>query len=251
MKNNATSTEGTQSGASPAASRRARQSKIHPVVIYPFRQPGHYSDLEELYRLIARLDADKDTYARPITVVDRKTHLAMEGDDAFLNFRKNTVARHSDILDEWCVDTCQMWYSGLGKAFEKGGPEDVYWLVSGRSAGNPPVHRAAPFRVLRPPARLFARGAAAPLVCLRADRGHVVACRVHPPTHQPLFRRQYFRPARRTRILRLGPAAGGTNGARPQITLARTQPAQGRLARAIPGSRRPIGTGSPNSDDHS
>lgn len=131
MKKNATSNEAPESGASPAGARKARQAKIHPVVIYPFRHPAHYSDLEELYRLIARLDADKDTYARPITVVDRKTHLAMEGDDAFRDFRKNTVARHSDILDEWCVDTCQMWYSGLGKAFEKGGPEDVYWLIPG------------------------------------------------------------------------------------------------------------------------
>jgi hypothetical protein len=41
------------------------------------------------------------------------------------------VARHSDILDAWCVDTCQMWYSGLGMAFDQGGPEDVYWLIPG------------------------------------------------------------------------------------------------------------------------
>jgi len=29
------------------------------------------------------------------------------------------------------VDTCQMWYSGLGMAYEKGGPNDVYWLIPG------------------------------------------------------------------------------------------------------------------------
>jgi len=45
-----------------------------------------------LYQLIARLDEDKDTYARPITVVDRKTHYAMEANKAFLDFRKDTVA---------------------------------------------------------------------------------------------------------------------------------------------------------------
>jgi hypothetical protein len=34
-------------------------------------------------------------------------------------------------MDAWCVDTCQMWYSGLGLAFEKGSSEDVYWLIPG------------------------------------------------------------------------------------------------------------------------
>ena len=107
------------------------KGKIHPVVIYPFKQPGDYSDLEELYQLIARLDAEKERYARPITVIDRKTHSAMERNKSFLDFRHHTIARHSDILDAWCVDTCQMWYSGLGQAFERGGPEDVYWLIPG------------------------------------------------------------------------------------------------------------------------
>ncbi len=115
---------GQKSGAAP-------EGKIHPVVIYPFRQPGDYSDLEELYRLIARLDAQKDQYARPITVIDRKTHFANEANKRFRDFRKNTVARHSEILDAWCVDTCQMWYSGLGLAFERGGPAAVYWLIPG------------------------------------------------------------------------------------------------------------------------
>ena len=131
MKKTATGARTSQAASSRANSGTARRAKIHPVVIYPFRQPGHYSDLGELYELVARLDADKDTYTRPITVVDRKTHFAMEGNKAFLDFRKNTVNRHSDILDAWCVDTCQMWCSGLGAAFEQGGPEDVYWLIPG------------------------------------------------------------------------------------------------------------------------
>jgi len=107
------------------------KGKVHPVVIYPFKAPADPSDLAELYDLIARLNADKAKYARPITVMDRKTHYSMEQNTAFLNFRKNTVARHSDILDAWCVDTCQMWYSGLGAAYEKGSAEDVYWLIPG------------------------------------------------------------------------------------------------------------------------
>lgn len=131
MKNAAADTSRTHPKPARNESGTARPAKIHPVVIYPFKQPGDYSDLEQLYRLIARLDAEKEKYARPITVMDRKTHFAMEGNKPFLDFRKTTVARHSDILDAWCVDTCQMWYSGLGMAFEQGRAEDVYWLIPG------------------------------------------------------------------------------------------------------------------------
>jgi hypothetical protein len=120
--------------ANTARGRRTKPAaagKIHPVVIYPFKQPDHYSDLEALYQLVARLASEPESYARPITVMDRKTHFAMEGDGAFLDFRRNTIARHSEILDAWCVDTCQMWYVGLGAAFERGGADDVYWLIPG------------------------------------------------------------------------------------------------------------------------
>lgn len=117
--------------ANPKKERAPRQGKIHPIVIYPFKPAEHYSDLESLYQLIARLDKEKDTYARPITVIDRKTYRLMEHDKAFLKFRTDVVKKHSEILDAWCVDTCQMWYSGLGMAYEKGGADDVYWLIPG------------------------------------------------------------------------------------------------------------------------
>jgi len=131
MKKTEADTPGTVSTPSKASTARAKVGKIHPVIIYPFRQPDDYSDLRELYLLIKRLDAEKDKYARPITVLDRKTHFAMEGNKEFRDFRRNTVARHSDILDAWCVDTCQMWCSGLGRAFEEGKSDDVYWLIPG------------------------------------------------------------------------------------------------------------------------
>jgi len=81
--------------------------------------------------MVAKLDADKEKYARPITVMDRKTCLALNSDKAFQEFRRGTVTRHSDVLDAWCVDTCQMWYSGLATAFDQGQAEDVYWLIPG------------------------------------------------------------------------------------------------------------------------
>jgi hypothetical protein len=112
-------------------STAAADTLIHPVLIYPFNPPADYSDLNALYGLVASLDAEKSRYARPVTVMDRKTYYALAHDSSFLDFRQKTVSRHSDLLDAWCVDTCQMWYSGLGMAFERGGAEDVYWLIPG------------------------------------------------------------------------------------------------------------------------
>src|SRR5688572_32041283 len=65
---------GIQPKPKPARKLPASHGKIHPVVIYPFRQPGDYSDLMSLYELVARLDVEKDKYARPITIIeDRKS----------------------------------------------------------------------------------------------------------------------------------------------------------------------------------
>jgi len=110
---------------------RTRRHRIHPVIIYPFRQPTGYADLERLYELVSALDANRGTYARPITVIDCKTIDTMDRNRAFGDFRKRTVQRCSDVLDGWCVDTCQMWYSGLGRAFQQGQPGDVYWIIPG------------------------------------------------------------------------------------------------------------------------
>ena len=141
MKKTVGSKRTAASNAVHGTSPRAAKGRIHPVVIYPFRQPDDYQDLEQLYTLVGRLAAQPGTYARPITVVDRKTGNRMAGNRAFLDFRKQTVARFSDILDAWCVDTCQMWYAGLGLAFDRGGPQDVYWLIPGDFNYGDPVGR--------------------------------------------------------------------------------------------------------------
>ncbi len=131
MKKNQMVKRPSTSPSKGAPAVKTPPGRIRPVVIYPFHPPEDFRDLEELYGLVARLDAQKDTYARPITVIDRKTDHAAARDKRFVPFRADVVARHSDILEAWCVDTCQMWYSGLGKAFEQGGPDDVYWLIPG------------------------------------------------------------------------------------------------------------------------
>jgi hypothetical protein len=105
--------------------------RIHPIIIYPFHQPKDYTDLEGLYGLVHRLDAEEEFYARPITVMDRKTFLRQQDNPRFKRFRQKTVEVTSDVLDAWTVDTCQMWYTGLGHAFERGKEGDVYWLVPG------------------------------------------------------------------------------------------------------------------------
>jgi len=119
----------TRSGKS--SSPKPAPGRIHPVIIYPFQHPAHLEDLEVLYGLVARLDADKQTYARPITVMDCKTRNAMAKSKSHLQFRSKTVERYTDVLEAWCVDTCQMWYTGLGEAFRRGEPNDVYWLIPG------------------------------------------------------------------------------------------------------------------------
>jgi hypothetical protein len=124
MKKTAQTARGTKT-------KQAATGHIHPIVIYPFKQPSDYSDLGPLYGLVARLASEPERYARPITIMDRKTFYTMEGNRAFLDFRNNTIALHSEILDAWCVDTCQMWYEGLGAAFERGADNDVYWLIPG------------------------------------------------------------------------------------------------------------------------
>ncbi len=118
----------------PKPSRRKPESvsgKIHPVIIYPFKQPSHYTDLEALYSLVAMLAGEPRRYARPLTIIDRKTTLAAEKDRKFIAFRNDIVARHSEVIDAWYVDTCQMWYTGLGTTFERGRPGDVHWLIPG------------------------------------------------------------------------------------------------------------------------
>ena len=141
MKTIATSKREAQPQPPKAKASEPQPGKIHPVIVYPFKHPEHYTDLEALYSMIDELVRDGDRYMRPITVIDRKTHGAMQGSKPFLDFRKQTVARCSDIVDAWCVDTCQMWNTGLGLAFEQGGPDDVYWLIPGDFDYGSPVGR--------------------------------------------------------------------------------------------------------------
>jgi len=119
---------------SKSARMRGRTStspKIHPVVMYPFKPLTQFEDVTALYELIERLTEEPRRYARPITVVDRKTYAAQRTSVPFLSFRKHIQTRCGEILDTWSADTCQMWYTGLGTAFERGKPGDVYWLIPG------------------------------------------------------------------------------------------------------------------------
>jgi hypothetical protein len=131
MKTKVTSQNGAGPGESPRRGVSARKSLIHPVIIYPFRHPADYQDLEELYELVCRLDAKRSVYARPITVIDNKTLAQVEGQDQFSRFRDRVVKRCSDLVETWSVDTCQMWYSGMGEAYRRGSTRDVYWLIPG------------------------------------------------------------------------------------------------------------------------
>ncbi|MRR29923.1 hypothetical protein EG834_06310 [bacterium] len=126
MKTNVARRRGTSVGQ-----KAVETGRIHPIIVYPYAQPNTYADLQELYRWVGTLAEEPERYARPLTVMDRKTRSAMAADKTFQDFRKNVVAQHSQIVDAWCVDTCQMWYTGLGAAYDNGKPGDVYWLIPG------------------------------------------------------------------------------------------------------------------------
>lgn len=116
-------------GKQPSA--RPNKGRIHPVIIYPFHHPANLKDLEVLYDLVAQLDANPSTYARPLTILDCKTRNAMQASKAHLKFRVGRMEQHSDVLETWGVDTCQTWYTGLGEAFQRGRKNDAYWLIPG------------------------------------------------------------------------------------------------------------------------
>ena len=114
--------------------------KIHPIIIYPYSQSNDYRDLQELYlKFIKPIFEDTSKYAKPITVLNRQTYynnskymFDTKSKKRFDDFIENTVKKYSTVLDAWCVDSCQMWLTGLGKAFDdKSTGEDVYWLIPG------------------------------------------------------------------------------------------------------------------------
>lgn len=109
----------------------ARSPLIHPIIVFPVRAPRDFSDLKNLYALVDRLDTEKSTYARPLTILDGKTSRTAKNKGTLRGFLSKVVEPCSDVIEAWCVDTCQMWYTGLGHAFAEGQPGDVYWLIPG------------------------------------------------------------------------------------------------------------------------
>jgi len=113
-------------------------AKIRPIVIYPFQhRPENVQHLNALYlSLENRRQHTSELYERPLTVVNRQTYYRNCNDQSFM--KMYAAARgYSDLVeDAWCVDTCQMWLAGFGKAFDRSfnpeGPgEDIFWLVPG------------------------------------------------------------------------------------------------------------------------
>lgn len=108
--------------------------KIHPIVIYPFHQPEKPKHIGELYRWL-RQNLDPDECEQPTTVVNMQTYLRNRKSESFLNEYENASQQSGKVLRAWCVDTCQMWLTGLGDALESaesaGKESDVFWLIPG------------------------------------------------------------------------------------------------------------------------
>ncbi|HKQ03763.1 MAG TPA: hypothetical protein VJ464_01425 [Blastocatellia bacterium] len=57
---------------------------------------------------------------------------AKEARARFDNFLATEIKPHSKIIEAWCVDTCQMWLTGLGRASDDNDAlAAVYWLIPG------------------------------------------------------------------------------------------------------------------------
>lgn len=117
--------------------------RIYPIVIYPFSHPSsELSHLVALYDFLSKLD--KEVYFRPITVLNRQTidnvvrnpQLGWDAQQVitktFHTFLRETIEPVSEIHETWCVDSCQMWLSGFGKASDQNETIGaVYWLIPG------------------------------------------------------------------------------------------------------------------------
>lgn len=115
---------------------------IHPIVIYPYTHPEDTSHIERLYDFIKSLDSS--LFSRPVTVLNRQTidnikrsptlskESQQETSKAFDKFLQKHINPISDICEVWCVDSCQMWLTGLGRASDLNkNIGAVYWLIPG------------------------------------------------------------------------------------------------------------------------
>jgi hypothetical protein len=122
-----------------------REGRVHPIIIFPFTFPDPEKDrgmglenLKDLYSFISTLKNDP-TYVHPITVMNRQTYYTNtkwvykeDLQNKFNDILHNVVEAHSTVIHSWSVDTCQMWLTGFGKAFDEDNPaDDVYWLIPG------------------------------------------------------------------------------------------------------------------------
>jgi hypothetical protein len=139
--NEAPAADGALLGADRKLSQTSR--RIHPIVIYPFSHPRNTDHLRALYEVLYRLCEGDPRFHRPITVLNRQTvdrvsppkmtpAQKKQSQRLFEDFLSREIAPYSSIERTWCVDTCQMWLTGLGRAFDgNDAVAAVYWLIPG------------------------------------------------------------------------------------------------------------------------
>lgn len=123
---------------------RETNKRIHPIVIYPFAHPRDLNHLRALYDQLDKYCGNPNgKFHKPITVlnkqtIDRVVHPKMSRPEAkeakkrFVDFLRKEIEPRSEIVPSWCVDTCQMWLTGFGKAFDSNDAlAAVYWLIPG------------------------------------------------------------------------------------------------------------------------
>jgi hypothetical protein len=119
------------------------QRRIHPIVVYPFSHPKNTDHIRALYETLHKLCTTDGRFFKPLTVLNRQTvdrvcppkmspAQKKEAQLSFEKFLTKEIEPYSSIHRTWCVDTCQMWLNGLGRAFDANDAlAAVYWLIPG------------------------------------------------------------------------------------------------------------------------
>jgi len=120
----------------PSSNQVEGNRKIHPIIIYPFSHPTDERHLRKLYGAIENwLKGNNHNYRRPVTVLNRQTcRRAIEDPKKRASFEavmEKIVRPVSDVVATWAVDTCQMWLTGFGQAFDQCNRNDIFWLIPG------------------------------------------------------------------------------------------------------------------------
>jgi len=139
----ADASDGTGSTRESRQQPRTRLNpRVRPIVMYPFVQPQKLDSLELLFATLKTWSDDPE-FREPVVVVNNQTKYRSTipttddrgTDSAYKRAVEEIIQPVARLSYCWSVDTCSMWLSGLGEAFEDAtrtlAHDDVFFLIPG------------------------------------------------------------------------------------------------------------------------